>query len=175
MPNLKHPLNPLQTLKLLPQKKSTYKQKEKIRRGRMETNSQKPKEQVGITNEPSFRLTITHVCALLFKGFSCLPCLFCLALVLFCFTLPCPIDFVLPCPTLPCLALPCPAQPLTMPTLLWLCLLCVPLVTFGNTSLRIIQVLQVNYNKLQGPKTFYIIPCPQSRSTWVSLICFVRI
>jgi hypothetical protein len=32
-----------QTLKLLPSKKSTYKQSEKIRMGHMKTNSQKPK------------------------------------------------------------------------------------------------------------------------------------
>jgi hypothetical protein len=54
----------------------------------MEVDSQKTKEWVGITNEPSCKFTIGHVCVLLFKGPTHLLCLFCFA--------PIPLYFVLP-------------------------------------------------------------------------------
>jgi hypothetical protein len=41
----------------------------------MEVDSQKPKEWVGITNEPSCKFTIVHVRVLLLKGPTNLPCL----------------------------------------------------------------------------------------------------
>jgi hypothetical protein len=39
----------------------------------MQSNSRKPKEWVGITNEPNCKFTTTHVHVVLFKGPACLP------------------------------------------------------------------------------------------------------
>jgi hypothetical protein len=75
----------------------------------MEIDSQKPKEWVGITNEPNYKFTIAHVCVLLLKGLVHLPCM--LAHVSFCFTLPYHVCFALPLPHF------CFALPLTMPIL----------------------------------------------------------
>jgi hypothetical protein len=77
----------------------------------MEIVSQKPKEWVGITNEPNYRFTSAHVCVLLLKGL-CSPTLP---------TLPCPC-FALFHPALPrllCFTFTpfCFALPLTMPVL----------------------------------------------------------
>ncbi len=64
----------------------------------MGADSQKPKEWVGITNEPNYRFATTHVHVLLLKGHAHLPYLFhlpcptfghaCLALAHACFTYP---------------------------------------------------------------------------------------
>ncbi len=60
----------------------------------METNSQKPKKWMGITNEPNCRFAINHVCVYYYpKGPICLPYLLCLAHVPLCLTLPCPTLF----------------------------------------------------------------------------------
>jgi hypothetical protein len=84
----------------------------------METNSQKPKEWVGIANEPNYKFATIYVRVLLFKGPTCLPCLLYLAHVMLYLALPCLVYFALP---LPHVVLTCPtllALPLAMHVLL---------------------------------------------------------
>lgn len=64
----------------------------------METNSQKPKEWVGIPNEPNYRFATIRVKVLLFKGLTCLPCLLYLVHVMLYLALPCLVYFALPLP-----------------------------------------------------------------------------
>jgi hypothetical protein len=52
---------PPQTLKIIALKKKYYNHNKTIKRGHMETNSQKPKEWVGIINEPNFIIAFVHV------------------------------------------------------------------------------------------------------------------
>lgn len=83
----------------------------------MEANSRKPKEWVGIANEPNYRFTTTCVWVLMFKSPVRMPCLLYLALpCLVYFALPLP-HFVLPCATLLTL-------PLAMPILPYYCQRC---------------------------------------------------
>lgn len=90
----------------------------------MEINSRKPKEWVGIINEPNYIFTITCVCVLLIKGSAHLPCLLYFALLSYCITLLCLVCSSLPLPHFVLPYLPC----------LWLCLLYLPLGALGNTS-----------------------------------------
>jgi len=71
----------------------------------MEENSQKPKEWMGIANEPNYRFAIACARVLLFKGLAHLPCLFYLALVPLYFALRYLICSALPLPHF-CFALP---------------------------------------------------------------------
>jgi hypothetical protein len=139
---------------------STYKQNTKITRGHMEANSRKPKEWVGIVNEPSCKFVSVHVHVLLHRGHACLSYLLCFAPILLCFALPCllylaftPHCFALSC--MLCLLWPWPCL-----QCLWPCLLCLKVLhklyiwnwtpkTYINLANCISNILAIFYQHTQ--------------------------
>jgi hypothetical protein len=111
----------------------------------VESNSQKPKEWMGIANEPNYRFATAHVRVLLLKGPAHLPCLLYLAPILLYLAFLALFALLYSCPTLFCLALHCLPYP-------WPCLFChvtikgaiIGVVPFPNELVKHEKVLPIS-------------------------------